>query len=925
MSQKSNHIYLALIFADNSANPVDELSSAFNDPREHPVALPLSEIKRKDLFKILPFILAGLFFILSFSVFSQCKKRAGQDRFLVIEGIRNGVDNYYLNLIIQDIALANRQTFSEISLGFEYNVHFLTDQCKPGQHEVSVLSVEVNCLPVFYQGFDIAADLKPEKADLVFHVIQNEVFISDSLIFFDIPFGDYSDLYNSLTLFSGEKAESISIVFSRAIFHFSLSSYEIFRDRILQIDQYYAAAFIADSARFWASNGFLSENGDRAERSLRQLELQRILKYIRPDQFNSVFTSGENDIEGLAGKYQELSRLNNRLKAINDYERIGSETNGDSIQEQDLVKNCFDWFDHYHELAFKADFRFVNFIEGLARPDFSGASQLWSPELVEGLIERGRRFEMSGNQIRALTYFESAKEYAGLLGLENLHSEAFRLAGRMKNEISGSYLEISRKSAQTENPAMAVQYYKDALGLFSDHEFVDFEPSALLDYENWLFQNFESQVVKYIDLKNYRKALIYLNEIQSQCQSANSYPCPEHFHEWMGAIREGIYHDLLDKASEMMEKDEYYEAEKVFGQAVTIRFQKGYRIDKDVIDTGLEVRFRQMHYENLIEEGLRYYRLEEFGSALYYLNKAEFLGRSSLTHHDDQLFTYRQEAARQIISGNFSDVRLKIWANDFEGAVSILTQVRTMLTDYQVAESDSLATIYYALEENVIRKECDVIFQKYSRLMAAADSAKTGNDYILAQKLYGDAVNLSLDHLDCLIRDDEAWYQKVLLETPANFQRMEKELDAKITQSYNEYLKSFLDLKNYYYRHKLLDQGVVFIPLFDRVLKIDDPEFLNGMMNNYISLKDFDHAFELMDKLRELAFPAKKLTDEQKSVAKALAKRDALNVPDYIPWVKLESYTAKDKWYHSFKWSYKLTWLKETKWKLKYWPFIWKK
>ncbi len=44
---------------------------------------------------------------------------------------------------------------------------------------------------------------------------------------------------------------------------------------------------------------------------------------------------------------------------------------------------------------------------------------------------------------------------------------------------------------------------------------------------------------------------------------------------------------------------------------------------------------------------------------------------------------------------------------------------------------------------------------------------------------------------------------------------MEKQLNDLIDASCTDYLKSFQDLKNYYYRHKLLEQGVVFIPLFD--------------------------------------------------------------------------------------------------------------
>jgi hypothetical protein len=77
--------------------------------------------------------------------------------------------------------------------------------------------------------------------------------------------------------------------------------------------------------------------------------------------------------------------------------------------------------------------------------------------------------------------------------------------------------------------------------------------------------------------------------------------------------------------------------------------------------------------------------------------------------------------------------------------------------------------------------------------------------------------------------------------------------------------------------------------------------------------------------LRELGFPARPLENQQKSIAGALARRDASNPDPVEPWITLESYTGKNKWYHVFKHSYKVTWLKTTDWKITYWPLIWKK
>jgi hypothetical protein len=251
--------------------------------------------------------------------------------------------------------------------------------------------------------------------------------------------------------------------------------------------------------------------------------------------------------------------------------------------------------------------------------------------------------------------------------------------------------------------------------------------------------------------------------------------------------------------------------------------------------------------------------------------------------------------------------------------------VNEMLTEYGIAESDSLTGQYIALKDSLHRSECSIVFRKYNSLVEASDSARKANDFILAYNTINEAVNLSLDNINCKIKDDEAWYSKVMLEAPADFQKKEKGLDTMVAGPYTEYLVVFQELKNYYYRKKLLEQGVVFIPLFERVMQVKDTAFLMGMLKHYIGMKDYDHALKLLGKLHELGIPSGTLKDEQKKLASSLARRDAQATAVDAPWKTLGSYTGHDKWYHSFNWKYKFTWLKETGWKMKYWPFIWKK
>ena len=885
-----------------------------------------------------------LFFIFPATSFPQCSKRFVLNQSVSLEGVTNGPDHFYQNLIIQDIALAGQQSFAEISLRFDYEIQYVTDLCTPGKIEIRVLPITFRGYPLIYRGYNVTASVKPEKADLIFQIIDDKGFVTDSLIFFDIPLEKDASLYTSISSARNTPDTNLSVTFARASFHYTKSSYEEFRDRILQIDQYYAASLIADSALTWTTKGFLSESGIRVEMLLRQVELERIIHYISPDKFDAVMTPGQPDLAGLNSKFMELMRLNNRYKAIINYNRFEFSSSVSKALLKDMLIKYLDIFDHYHEMAFQTDFSFVNFIEGLSRPDFNNAGLLglyqmlhrqpgidinglrsWSRIFVQCLIERGNSYRSSDNQLRALTYYESAYNLSRLINLHENQATAYQLVGLMKNDMAFSYIEISKKSALKDNPVMAAQYLKNARDLFLEKDFISFEPVFLPEFETWLYSYFESRVINHIDLKEYIKALVYLNEIQAHCLVFPSYPCPEMYHEWMGIVRNGIYKGLLDKARILMAKDELTEAEQAYRQATETRLRAGYRIEKDLLEVELERKFRQSQYDEYTEEGLRYFKIGEFITALYYFNKAYFLERGGVLHLHPDLPGYRQVTARQVIEGILSEGRVKAWAYDFNGAGFALDQVKSMLSEYQFAASDTLSDQYTALEAYILQNECSLVFREYNELMANVKIAREKNEFILALKIAREAVNLSIDHISCKIRDDEAWYQKVLMEAPANFQQKEKELETLTYGSCSDYLNAFQDLKNYYYRNKLLEQGVVFIPLNERVIKVKDPNFLTCMLDHYIALRDFENALGLLDRLHEIGYSASSLAGQQKSLAASLATRDAMIAGIEYPWNILDSYTCHDKWYREFNRSYKITWLKATNWKMKYWPFIWKK
>jgi hypothetical protein len=884
-----------------------------------------------------------LFLISAGSANSQCKRNGEHFGTASVKGIQNGPSHYFQNLIIQDLAIAAQKQFSDISILLDYEVKFISDRCRPGQLDIIVMPLKLQCRQILYEGYDISASLNPERASLVFHILQENGVVVDSLTFSGIKTTVDSGLYSLQSFRSGD-VMPLHAVFVRAEFHYSKSSYEKFRNHLLAIDDYYAACMLADSAMFWASNGFLKESGNLADMSLSQIELARIIRHIGPGNFSQVFSFGQQDLNGLAQKYKEVAALNTRYNAIIAYNHLQAGNIGYTYLKDELLEAYLDRFDFYYGLSFRTDFRYVNFLQEMSQPELtatgllrlyqeilkhrniaSNSRKFFAGMLATGLIERGKDYENSGNQLRALTYYRSALQLSDLLNLYAHKTVSKKSVSRMTEAIAVSYLEISKRGVETENPSIASQYYRDAMDLFASGNKIRNAPPWLTGHEKWMFANFEEQVIRNIQLKRYKKALDYLTEIELHSNSSVNYRCPGLFHDWMLQVREGIYFQLLNKANALLAEDEMMESEQVYRQAAEMRRNEGYRIEKDKTEAKLEVVFRQMYYDEFFDEGLRKFNNSEYVPALYYFNKAEYLENSGLVKAKPDLTDYRQESARKVIAVHLSDGRLKVWAHDYEGAANVLIHVKGMLDDYGFSRNDTLYLRYIDLKDNVLQSECREVLDSYQLLIQKVEAAESAGNYILAYKIAGEAVDLSMDNLKCRIGDEEAWFQKIRLETLAEYQEKVAELDRITEKSIEEYLSSFQELKQYYNRHKLLAQGVMFTPLFDRIILQEDSAFLTGMLHHYIFLDDYTHALKILHRMNELGFDHIPLKETQKRLAKELARRDQAKAGAEEPWEILNTYTEKEKFFKAFRSSYKKEWLKASNWNIKYWPFILKK
>ena len=892
-------------------------------------------------------IMASAVILFSFfylSSIAQCLENLESQGSETIRGLENQSNNHYRNLIIQDISLASQIPADEVSIGFDYKLQFQVDQCSRDQVTLVVMPIKVRCSPLEYRNFDISGSVRPEKADLVFQVVNEMGIVTDSVLFLDIPVEADSGLYTMRQLVKSPEEGRLIFRFSYALFHYSRESYDDFRDRILEIDWYYAASDMADSIMMWKTSGFLRETDTLPVFILRRFELDRLIRHITGDEKLSQNDFMTDDPNGLARKIQELNRLNTRYKTI--LSNIIN-TQGLLFNREEMKSSIYMFLsrlDYYHNLAYTEDFRNAGLLEKLASPGLTNSflnytaniltSEFACPPrqmvlladiLAECLAREGYDHETAGNQIRALDYYESALKIA-LYG-QNFTGNDSLFPGicRMRSEIVNSYLGISKKAFVAGNPAMAATYFKEARKLIANDGYVPCGNFSLTGFENWLYTSCLQKSGELLANNDYRKAMTYLEEIQLACNLNTSFPCPGELPDLIRQARSGIYHELLDKTNILMLREEFAEAEALLVQTVNIRITSGYAIPRDPLEAKIEGIFRQRHYEEYLEEGSKNYNWKEYDLALYYFNKAYILESGNLAEPDPLLNGLRQDAARQVILRLMSDTRARAYMYDFEGYKAYLNRVSNLINEYRFPSGDDIRIQFAALQSDATFSLCKKVREEYDALFTQTLAAKSEGNYILAWELAEKTVDYSLSHLDCGILDSEAWYEKVILEPWAVYQEKAMKLEQYSGVTPKAYLEAYQDLSKYYYRNKLLSQGLVLESFHQMVMKSDDTEFLKGMLDYYIRQRSLNQGLDVLKRIHELGAEPELVSEEQKSLALLYVQRDAILNNSDDPWEILDTYVDNDKWFSDFRWSYKLNWILKTGGNIRYWPFIWKK
>lgn len=896
-------------------------------------------IVRPDIPAFIRYLASAFFLYYSISVSSQNFQESSFSSREVIEfnGLSGSRSDYYRNLMMQDISLPQQLPLDNVKFRMEYQVKGTLSPAGKGQVQLKVNPVCVVCDPIPYFGFNIAPAVRPDYTTLAFSLKNEFGFTEEHVVFTHVPVSKDSALYVSRMIRTDSK--KLEAELSGASLIFTEDVYNTFRDTIGLLDDYFAACLLLDSAAVWALAHFPAGEGSIWGNYLQQLELQRILRYVEQSSFISYIRKVGKDPAHFEEKLEKLKRIHLRTKTILQ-RQVAEEIDGIDRKPLEYWAGLyFQWLTGYENIALNVNHRYSKFFAGLLDVKLdhgmlghqygmirkilaksghdvqSPAFPYWMANVMgKKCYDEAVRRNHAGDLVKSIQYFENTLEINTLIPGNGAINELNGRINAMRSGLASSYLSLARLAAGKGSIEMADGYLDQARELWEQIT-PGQKTIALRESEQWIQAVYLEQARDLVAARKYARALEFLSYLQSQGMG-NLKDWTEEIKELSALSWKGLYGQVLSQAYQKMRSDEPEECLALLEEAAALRRASVYRIDRDKREAEIGQWIDQQAYNEDVQEGLRYLRYNQHDIALYFLNRARILETTARVDADKNLPVYLKEASRPVVMDHIETGTARAKGYYFEECWEIISDCRRMILEFDLA-SDS--TITGALEDLVIQLtlyQCEKFSQDYDALLGKSQVLQAEANYIKALEYVNKALGMILDDTVCHVDDHQAWYARAALEYPAEFSRRESQALAFIPRDPEAFVKSYHQLEDYYRAMDLIDTGVKFVPMHDRVMMVHDAGFLEEMLAYYYRQEDRQRTLDVIHRLWALHHlaPSGWL---QKEISSWLALED-MKGSCQEPMNCLNGYVPHDKAFRKFRNIYKWTWSTGSGLKIRY-------
>ncbi len=596
------------------------------------------QIKRVFIFSIfLIFIFSGI----KLSAQDSCLRDYTEKGRVFLGNTHNGGTDYYRNLILQDISNAGGIDLPNDGMTGAWSVEFGSEQDRPGRFEIRVHPPQVTMDPLLYKGFDISEALSPDQAKISFRLSNQLGIVSDSLSIFEVPVNGLSNNYVVRSV-SNTKKETLKLKLSHISFTYTSKAYQVFRDKVQIIDNYYAAAALIDSLLQNTSeiSGFYEL--PLPYKIIQYAELLRIRDYIGSYKFLNIPEIKKKDPASLNDKLILLERRTTRIATIlagdmTEMEYPGLEMIYDAHSYVDRLFYYLSWsdkVDHSYNLFYKnlaslepgadGELHYIHAYYTLNGKDKSNAQDAKKIilSLAHGMMTLADSCYNAGLFSEASIFYKNTSLLARYAPGEDFGRDALMKAANAEATIRKFYLDIAGKALSKKNPEMAENYFLKAYmksSLFGwpvADSAGDILRSSIRDL-------YLSSAFRLIDGHQYEKAMEYLEKVRQSIPRGSASEKTMELQASLKKAREDIYLGKLEYSGRIFKEGNVDRAEELRNEAVDFRLYNPYEIPRDVLENKVNEEIDSYRFRQYLARGEKNLNSGEFHVALYYFEKAK--------------------------------------------------------------------------------------------------------------------------------------------------------------------------------------------------------------------------------------------------------------------------------------------------------------
>jgi hypothetical protein len=229
-----------------------------------------------------------------------------------------------------------------------------------------------------------------------------------------------------------------------------------------------------------------------------------------------------------------------------------------------------------------------------------------------------------------------------------------------------------------------------------------------------------------------------------------------------------------------------------------------------------------------------------------------------------------------------------------------------MQAEYHLLKDPEVIMIISDMKQKLQKKHCENDRDAYDLLLFKAKSCIRSYDYICADKLFSDAVNVVYRHIPCNLNVYEAYESRDKYQPPINYQKLFEEAAYYYQKkNYMQFLKEYYAAESFYTALNIQSWGLKHIPLFDYILRKDDIPLMIAAVAFYTDYNENAPALNMLKLLKSRNFPSEQTKSLQEKLAVKMAKNDRETGKALKPKNNLISYTGKTKWFKYFNRKYR--------------------